>query len=173
MNRQELVKKAREFCWKNNIDSYPVDIVTLCNQLGFRVFEEYLPPAVSGFVIVQRERLEKYGCSQVIVINLSDSPRQRRFTIAHELAHYLLHRREGEALYAHRETRLVNCMEREADLFAAGILMPEQLVREALRQWNAQERGAAPLYLQVRYIADAFAVTESAAQNWLAQLKSR
>ena len=56
-----------------------------------------------------------------------------RFTIAHELAHYILHR-NGNKLYAHRDSDvegvIKSSIEREANFFAANVLMPEKLIEE-------------------------------------------
>ena len=163
MTKKEVVRRAKNFCNKYSIKSYPVDIIKLCNQVGLKVFEEYLPAEVSGFIIIQNDSIPKYGINKVVVVNLQDSPTRRRFTIAHELAHFVLHRDESELLYAHRDAGQNNYIEQEANLFASNILMPEELVKAELSKCQHQYFGNIPNHIKTKYIANVFAVSESAA----------
>lgn len=82
-----------------------------------------------------------------IWVNASEGkqwPPRRRFTIAHELGHWRLHRRPGrQALFCRqasvseddaeqpdRERRKPPPIEDEANVFAAALLMPRHLMRE-------------------------------------------
>lgn len=81
-----------------------------------------------------------------IYINSSDTPNRQRFTLAHELGHYYLHKNTLEELngmidkqspYLFRSTDIYDqlttdkrIMEEEANLFAAELLMPEEKVRK-------------------------------------------
>lgn len=87
----------------------------------------------------------------------SDEPAdRRRFTVAHEIGHHLLHAgggsvhcRPADLGDADGDTR---AREREANRFAAELLMPERLVRE-----RADRNGPDPIGL-----AEAFAVSDVA-----------
>ena len=69
-------------------------------------------------------------------------PRRRRFTIAHEVGHFKLHGKTGEASFFDRpqdisdvdgvlaNTSAVRKREAEANAFAKELLLPEELVRE-------------------------------------------
>lgn len=80
---------------------------------------------VSGLLIVPR---------RVVWVNATDSPERRRFTVAHEIAHWVCHRPQattlcrpgGGTMPAERDPR-----EREANDFAASLLMPEDTVLAA------------------------------------------
>ena len=72
-----------------------------------------------------------------IFVNPEAGPERRRFTIAHELGHFVLHRaRQGsfrcdkESVHYGLDTAAV--IEREADEFASNILMPGDVVRDAI-----------------------------------------
>jgi Zn-dependent peptidase ImmA (M78 family) len=71
-----------------------------------------------------------------IEINGAHPLARQRFTLAHEISHYLLHREligdgiEDTALY---RSRLSDDREIEANRLAAQILMPAQLVRDVYR----------------------------------------
>ncbi|MBQ8836416.1 MAG: ImmA/IrrE family metallo-endopeptidase [Clostridia bacterium] len=169
MVKSEIIEKAKEFCEEHNINSYPVKIVDLCSKYGISVFEEYLPDDVSGIIAVRDEIFDDFNTNRLIVVNLSDSARRRRFTIAHELAHYMLHR-NGSQIYAHRDAGQNGGIENEANVFASNILMPEHLVRSALSHLEDESWGFIPSSVKAEYIADEFAVSVSAAQVRLEQL---
>lgn len=73
-----------------------------------------------------------------IYVNASEVPVRRRFTLAHELGHWICQHLEGHTapVYCRAEDTAPNAaraLEREANVFAAELLMPEQLVR---REWG-------------------------------------
>lgn len=171
MDKRKIIQKAKEVCDENNIAEYPVRIVDLCKKYGLSVFERPLSADVSGFIVVQDQNYMSYGTNKVICVNLSDSPRRRRFTIAHELAHYILHREDDDPLYAHRDAGQGGQIETEANFFASNILMPEHLVREAIDYLNDSMVGTPGKLLLTKYIADEFVVSEDAAKVRLSQLK--
>lgn len=170
MLKNEIIEKAKKICAENHISEYPVNIVGLCERFGISVYQEYLPDDVSGFIVAQEEPLEKYDSKQVIVVNLSDCASRRRFTIAHELAHYILHKKPDDALYAHRDAGQNGGMEQEANIFASNLLMPEDLVRSALKQQGEAGRKLFD-FEKIEFISGQFAVSRPAAQVRLEQLR--
>lgn len=170
MEKKDVIQKAKNFCQEHNISNYPVNIVNLCSQNGLKVFEEYLPNDVSGFIVVQPDDFENYKTGKLIVVNLSDIPKRRRFTIAHELAHYILHKQESATLYAHRDAGQHGGIETEADTFASNILMPENLVRIAIKRLESESRVKLPLSMKISYISNEFAVSLEAARIRLENL---
>ena len=173
MTYKEIKERAEKFCEINSIEEYPVEIVKVCNNLGIKVFEEYLGPDVSGLIVVDDKKWDKYGTDQFIIVNLTELAVRRRFTIAHELAHYELHR-NGNKLYAHRDMAngigAEERIEREANYFAANILLPEKLVRGKVEDLKEDTWGGIPDFLLVREIADNFVVSHAAAEVRLKQL---
>ncbi|MDA0837817.1 MAG: ImmA/IrrE family metallo-endopeptidase [Planctomycetota bacterium] len=68
-----------------------------------------------------------------VVLPRTTSPLRDNFTIAHEIGHYVLHSDCGDkSIIAYRRgsTRI----EWEANWFAAGLLMPEEAFRAAMRE---------------------------------------
>lgn len=169
MRKSEIIEKAKEVCKEKNVSEYPVKIVDLCKKYGITVYEEYLPSQVSGFIVIQDEKFNKYDSGKVIVVNLSELGSRRRFTVAHELGHYILHRKEDEPLYAHRDSGADGQIEQEANIFASNILMPEELVRHAL-DLNDKPLVELSDFYKIGYIANQFAVSRTAAQVRLEQL---
>ncbi|MDF1598266.1 ImmA/IrrE family metallo-endopeptidase [Mesorhizobium sp. YIM 152430] len=111
---------------------YPVDIYGMAQALKIRVVEQDLPDTISG-------KIEHWWRGDfMITVNSRHSRTRKRFTIAHEIAHYVLHRdligEDGitdNALY--RDNRIGDIRERQANRYAATLLMPKSLVRRA---WN-------------------------------------
>lgn len=90
----------------------PVPIETIASLCGYQVISlSTLPQELSGIVSLDKK---------LIGINARHHPRRQRFSLAHELGHILL-KHQPEARSTQDEIRRFN---READIFAAEILMP-------------------------------------------------
>ena len=97
------------------IDSIAVDL------LGLRVrCVEGL--GVSGLLVPGRREI----C--LSAEEAADSEARRRFTLAYEVAHWVLHHR-GRCARSHRTPGSLDPREREANVFAAELLMPTDAVR--------------------------------------------
>lgn len=139
-----------------------LDLEKVCDSLNIRFLEaEFDDDRHSGYLI-------KNGDSWTIIVNRTDSPKRKRFTVAHELGHYfsyinnsfsktVIDSNDGVlqdyAVFAREsnpsdETKK---MEIEANQIAAHILMPEGQVRKL-----AEERK------NVEEMAMFFGVSESA-----------
>lgn len=90
----------------------------------------------NGIIIVELNAIEKFdGVSfqsdsgyPVIVLNKNFSNDRKRFTIAHELGHLLMHSIDNPAIPEYRKKELEN----EANTFASEFLMPEQAIISSL-----------------------------------------
>ena len=170
MKKDDVIKKAKEFCYSHKISEYPVRIIELCGEYGLKVYEEYMPSNISGMIVARKDPFPRYGTNQLIIVNRVDSARRRRFSAAHELAHYVLHKKEGEELFAHRSVGANSPVETEANIFASNILMPENLVRKAMTKLIEDIGDDVTPFLAIEYIANQFAVSTAAAQTRLSQL---
>lgn len=87
-----------------------------------------------------------------IAVNSNHHPNRQKFSMAHEYAHYLLHRSrihempEGERILHRNGDK--NSIEYQANDFAAKLLMPHDLVRSAFRLSGGNLKNMASL-LQV------------------------
>lgn len=115
--------------------SAPVQVVPIAEALGLNVYRvSSWPDATSGMIARDPERGGASGFS--VYVNAKHSEVRRRFTIAHEVAHFVLHRDligDGiteDALY---RSGLSDAVEREANGLAAEILMPKHLIRQTVR----------------------------------------
>jgi Zn-dependent peptidase ImmA (M78 family) len=87
-----------------------------------------------GLAVGEREDLEVSGmllpAERQIWLNAAESPARRRFTLAHELGHWVCQVREGRGAPVMCRAAEVGVgegreLEREANVFAAELLMPE------------------------------------------------
>jgi len=110
--------------------SPPVNIVGMAKFFGLEVWESHdLPEGIAGKIF----RDDKYGgkMNYSIVVRAQDSRVRKRFTVAHELAHYILHRNLfkdvliDDALY---RSKLSTRVEAQANGLAADLLMPWPLL---------------------------------------------
>jgi uncharacterized protein DUF955 len=108
----------------------PVDVVGLAGVLGIRVWESHqLPEGIAGKLKLDAENGGESGFS--MIVRAQDPLVRKRFTVAHEIAHYLLHKTKfkgelvDDALY---RSTLSSRLESEANAMAAEILMPKHLI---------------------------------------------
>jgi hypothetical protein len=146
----------------------PVDITALATGLGIAVFDSYdLPPGISGKICLDPNAESPSGYS--ITVNANEPYRRRRFTVAHECAHFLLHRSKigdeltDDALY--RSEKLNTQEEFQANNRAAELLMPRKLMNDYIRKG----------IISISRLADEFEVSEPAMRvrmRYLYQLES-
>lgn len=107
-----------------------VNAAHVARDFGLRVFEADLQPGVSGKLAKDAKRGGASGFA--IFVARHDAPVRKRFTVAHEIGHFLLHRKlleDGEIVDdAFYRSRLSNQLEREANEAAAEILMPWSII---------------------------------------------
>lgn len=137
--RHVIRTKARDLLRQRGVTEPPVPVEEVARGLGIEIARVDAEDELSGFLLrdVSRGRT-------VIGVNPGHSQTRQRFTIAHELGHFLLH--QGEALHvdgvnSYRVERRDSVSSRgdspteiEANQFAAEILMPEDLLRQDLVQ---------------------------------------
>jgi hypothetical protein len=130
----------------------PVNVLGLAEDLDLNVWGDSLGDK-SGKLFQDPEHGGASGYS--IVVNEAEPSTRQRFTIAHEIAHFLLHRDqighavEDDTFY---RSSLSSTRETEANRLAADILMPYGLIR------RLQERGIT----EVRDLAAALDVSQPA-----------
>jgi Zn-dependent peptidase ImmA (M78 family) len=115
----------------------PLAVETIARHKGIEVLFDPLESVddVSGFYFREGER-------RVIGVNSAHARVRQRFTIAHELGHALLQDAEGLHLdhaFKFRDSRsslAVDPEEMDANAFAAGVLMPEDEVLQAVSDFG-------------------------------------
>lgn len=102
-----------------------------------------------------------------IYINKADSPQRQAYTIAHELGHYFLGHKAGEYSVLLRQavyTAKKDDTEKEADKFAAELLMPKEMLEAAKKEYRLTSNDELPL-------AALFGVSTQAMHNRLKNLE--
>ncbi|WP_428334290.1 ImmA/IrrE family metallo-endopeptidase [Novosphingobium sp.] len=140
---------------ENFMKSAPVKIGLIAEALSIEVESTTLPPNISGSI----RRINQNPNFYKIEVNNTDVGIRQRFTVSHEISHYLLHRPEIDStgitdtiLY---RSNLSDKKEIEANRLAAAILMPWQLIHE----WHIQKFGCDPVAQNITEMANAFRVS--------------
>lgn len=120
-NLQERLKAA-------NLFNIPLNVRAVAEYLGLEVIEEPMDDDLSGY-------LEVRGGHWLVGVNAFHHENRKRFTIAHEIAHFMLHSSQQPSFHDRTFARRAtdpSTMEREADRFAAELLMPAPMVRKKI-----------------------------------------
>lgn len=115
----------------------PVEMVPLANALGLKVYKTtaWDKDGLSGAIIKDSDKGGESGYASFI--NAKHAETRRRFTIAHEAAHLILHRDligDGITDDALWRSDLSNKVEAEANRLAADILMPWHLINDLMEK---------------------------------------
>ncbi|MNT04952.1 hypothetical protein D3C72_1395530 [compost metagenome] len=102
----------------------------------------------NGIIIYEIDAIDKFdGVSfvtdkgfPVIVVNKNFSNDRKRFTLAHELGHLLLHNESYYPVSNYRDK------ENEANVFASEFLMPELQIKNSLRSLKMSDLGSLKNY---------------------------
>ncbi|MCA8929214.1 MAG: ImmA/IrrE family metallo-endopeptidase [Alphaproteobacteria bacterium] len=117
---------------ERHLSEYPVKLGQIARELGVTIKVSSLHTGVSG-------QIKREGDGYVIRVNRHEARERQRFTIAHELSHFLLHRHiidstpEGIKDNVLYRSGAPERIEFEANRLAADIVMPMELVEKALR----------------------------------------
>lgn len=118
------------------ISSVPVPIERIAQELGVEVRRAHGPDEISGYF------MREPGTGRAVIgINTAHHAVRQRFTLAHELGHFLLHDlREIHVDKVRYRNSLssegIDAEEIEANEFAAQLLMPERLIRQDLESFT-------------------------------------
>jgi hypothetical protein len=107
----------------------PVDVSAVAKAFGLNVWVGALDPGVSGKLFPDARHGGASGYS--IVVNRQEGRRRQRFTVAHEIGHFICHgARIGSGVNDDQwyRSNLSTREEAEANRVAAEILMPLRLV---------------------------------------------
>ena len=139
MIRRKLIRElTTRLLSQNDISQPPVDVEKIAKAAGASISRKAVDDQLSGFL------LRRPGNQPpVIGVNNQQARVRQRFTVAHELAHLLLHATPS----VHVDRTLVNLRdehssdgtseeEMEANLFAAELLMPQSFLQRHVAQFG-------------------------------------
>ncbi len=115
--------KANKILLEFNVREVPVDIENIADKLGIKI--SYAPSEEYSGMLIRKE-----DDQALMGINSSEPKTRMRFTVAHEIAHFLFDKKNKVSIDYRTSTKLLDKPEEEkrADLFAANVLMPKKLL---------------------------------------------
>lgn len=145
----------------NDIVAPVVNVFDIAAREGISIKRRAFPldkKNISGFY---------FEPEKTIYLNMQESAERQAFTVAHELGHYFLKHKPNE--YGMHQRQAVyqegkGALERDADSFAANLLMPEKLVRQEIKKYPFLNSNSASL------LAMRFGVSPSAMAHRLKNL---
>jgi Zn-dependent peptidase ImmA (M78 family) len=170
MSRENLEAKAEKTLRDTDTFRVPVAIDQVARRLNLTMEAGTLGEDVSGMLIIRGER-------GAIGYNSAHARVRQRFTISHEIAHFLLHaKRSGKPqlfidryVVFRRDANSSTGADRdevEANQLGAALLMPRRLVQQEIRnnELNLDDEDA------ISFLAKRFQVSTAAMTNRLANL---
>lgn len=148
-------RRAGEVIDRFGLIGPPVPLTDICRVLGLTVRMRPFEYVAGVFI--------NDDVFPVIVVNSRERHVRQRFTIAHELGHYFL----GHGQKSFAEPGGKGCQERDAERFAACLLMPRAWV---LRYWEAY---AANRENRLSILAELFDVSSAALKRRVKELGLR
>ena len=127
----DTAEKLLRYINVQGLGCIPLDVEAIAKKFGISVEPVSLKNDMSGILSKNEEKN-----SWVIQVNKDHHQNRQRYTIAHELGHFCLHRHlktifEDKIFFRGGESS--NKVEWQANEFASAILMPEQTFREKVR----------------------------------------
>ena len=131
---EEIATEIRDDMLQSaSLGEYGDDIYRIAFGLGCRVeIVDFEPPTISARVI----RGSKLGVDYTIQVSRNDSEKRRKFSIAHEIAHIVLHDDGDNEFVELRKKSAIDYSpedlykEVQANMLASALLLPKNAVEE-------------------------------------------
>lgn len=146
----ELEELTSKILLDNDMYKIPVDLYSIVRTNDIDIYEGNMDKRISGAIrLNKKNKPAKFE----ILLNKNDAETRKRFTLAHELGHFFLHRPilEDETIHIDTMYRKPTETEIEVDYFAGALLMNRVLL-EKLRNTDKT----------ISELAEIFKVSESA-----------
>lgn len=137
VRRKHIRALVERLLTEHGVRSGAVPVIEIANAMGAKVKFEPAEDDLSGFLYRDRSRK-----TAVIGVNADHHPNRQHFTAAHELGHFLLHdfddvhvdRKFKVWLRSEASSQGTDIEEKEANLFAAELLMPARFLSKEIEQ---------------------------------------
>ncbi len=123
---QGLSKKVKIILKKLKIEEPPVPLEEVAKLFSIQIFPYEFPENISGTIINENN-------INIIGVNNKNPKTRQRFTIAHELGHFLLNHDLHPRLIDENFDKPIN-KEVEANEFAAELLMPQDFLKKDIEE---------------------------------------
>jgi len=162
MRVEEIEKKAFQLLKEHDHLNAPINIKSIIKKLGIKLSPYDLGEDVSGVLVIDKGNYK-------IGYNSTESLVRQRFTLAHEVGHFILHCEDKEeGLFVDNTKYMFRKgspnskeykREMQANQFAAALLMPEQLIQKYIGDWKNRSSTDHEL---IKELAKKFKVSEIA-----------
>lgn len=123
-----LIDKIRDILSKLEIKELPIPLEKVAGLFSIKVvYYPNFPDYVSGMIVNQDDGFVAIG------VNSKKPKVRQRFTLAHELGHFLLGHEIGEKIIEELVNKPTD-QEREADEFAAELLIPKDFLEKDIKE---------------------------------------
>lgn len=130
---QKAKQKAEQILKDNLVTAPPILAKELAESEGLKVIffsQRKEMPDISGIIDAKNKKL---------YVNVDEPPLCQNFTIAHELGHYVLGHTDSEEYKTlfrlSTSEKKENILEKEADFFAANLLVPDNIFKEKIKDY--------------------------------------
>lgn len=140
VRRKHIRALVEQLLTEHRVRAAPVPVGEIANSLGVEVQHQAGDDELSGFLY--RDRKRKLS---IIGVNADHHPNRQNFTTAHELGHFLLH--DFDDIHVDRQFKVwlrseassqgTDTEEKEANLFAAELLMPARFLGKDVEKIGA------------------------------------
>lgn len=163
----DAVKRILQEC---NIVTAPIPVISIAENLGFAVYAStFKDDQIAGIMADSCEAVAPFKEKRIMVINREDYATRKNFTIAHEIAHFVLHCNEEENFFERYKHGLDRGqrpeIENNANAFAAALLMPKDMVIKLYQDSKGKSREEL-----IKIMEKEFIVSSKAAQRRLEEL---
>lgn len=158
MTYKHIEEKAESILHEQGFYHAGFDIFKLVKTLNIELIKKEFDNDISGLLAIGNNKV-------IISYNQIEDPKRSRFTVAHELGHFFLHSNDQpffvnklpKVMYRNNASSTGEVLkEREANAFAAAILMPMELISKEID--NCHFEGEAV----IKNLAKTFKVSEQA-----------
>lgn len=160
---EKIESAAEQLLTQLDVHEIPTPIEEVARCLDIRISRA--PSADFSGLLIRKDGRALIG------VNSSEAPVRQRFTIAHEIGHFVLHPQK-DAFVDYRKERsegeVRSPRERHADMFAAALLMPRKKLLKDFRR--LAKDGSSDAIIAV--LAKQYAVSEEAMRYRLINLSS-
>ena len=148
----------------------PTQIANILNKVGFKIYSLEMDETLSGRIGIANEFKEISGSKKILQINSKDNRGHQRFTMAHELGHYIFdydgHNRYANA-YSLAEDDVNSPGEIRVNRFAAALLMPKNIFVD---KYTARKTLGLDEVSICKSLAEEFEVSETAVSKRIVEL---
>ena len=129
----QIRKKVEDVLHEHDLFMAPIDIEKLAEKLNIQIQHKRLEDDVSGFLLIKQP-------NAIVMLNEMHHKNRQRFTLAHEIGHYILHKNldslfieKGLTYFRSKNYPIENYeIEKEANCFAAELLMPKKIISKLI-----------------------------------------